>query len=145
MDPDNGKARTSVLTREQILKAQDVKIEMVDVSEWWGGCVYVRSLTGKQRDAFEASRYKWVGDKIELQHDNTRARLLAMTVSDEHGTLLFTEGDIELLGQKDAAPLDKLFDVAQRLSAMRPKDLEEKLKNFGAALTGNSSSVSPTP
>jgi len=42
------------LTKEQILGASDIEIEKVDVSEW-GGFVYVKGMTAKQRDDFEAS------------------------------------------------------------------------------------------
>ena len=43
-----------VLTREQILKADDMTTERVPVPEW-GGEVLVKSLTGRQRDEFEGS------------------------------------------------------------------------------------------
>jgi hypothetical protein len=129
------------LTRAQILGAIDLVIEPVFVPEW-GGTVYVRNLNGKGRDAFEGSRIRIKeNNKVEMVHDNTRARLLALTVCDEAGTLVFSEEDIEALGEKNAATLDKLFDVAQRLSGLRPQDLEQKVKNSGAAPTVNSSSV----
>jgi hypothetical protein len=129
------------LTREAILASRDVTIERVEVQEW-GGEVYVRNLSGKSRDSFEGSRVRVMpGNTVEMVHDNTRARLLSMTLCDEHGALLFSQDDIEALGEKDAAVLDRLFDVAQRLSGMRPTDGRDKLKNSEAALTVNSSSV----
>jgi hypothetical protein len=132
------------LTREQMLGAIDVQIESVFVPEW-GGTVYVRSLQGKGRDQFEGSRVRIKADgKVELVHDNTRARLLALTVCTEAGALLFSEEDVAALGEKNAAALDRIFDVAQRLSSLRPQDLEQKVKNSVAALTVNSSSVSPS-
>lgn len=125
-----------------MLSALDVTIEPLFVPEW-GGTVYVRSLDGKGRDRFEGSRVRVdAHGKIELLHDNTRARLLALTVCDADGVLQFTEEDIEALGKKNAAALDRIFDVAQRLSALRPADVEAKVKNSDAALTVNSSSVS---
>jgi hypothetical protein len=128
------------LTREKILAAKDLIIECVDV-EQWGGSVYVRNLSGKGRDAFEGSRVRIRdGNKVEMIHDNTRAKLLSMTLCDESGNLLFSQEDIEALGEKDAAVLDMLFDVAQRLSGMRPVDVDTKVKNSVAVLSGNSSS-----
>lgn len=130
------------LTREQMLAAQDVTIESVFVPEW-GGSVYVRNLKGKLRDKFEGSRIRIKDNgKVEMIHDNTRARLLALTICDETGALLFEEEDIAALGEKNAAALDRIFDVAQRLSALRPQDLEQKVKNSEAVLTVNSSSGS---
>jgi hypothetical protein len=131
------------LTRQQMLEAQDVQVEAVFVPEW-GGTVHVRSLKGKGRDQFEGSRVRVKADgQVELIHDNTRARLLSLTVCDEAGVLLFSPEDVEALGEKNAAALDRIFDVAQRLSALRPQDLEQKVKNSGAARIVNSSSGSP--
>lgn len=133
------------LTREQILGARDFTIESMEVPEW-GGTVYLRSLKGKGRDAFEGSRVRITDDKkVEMIHDNTRARLLSMTLCDEQGNLIFTEEDVETLGEKNAAVLDKLFDVAQRMSGLRPADVEAKLKNSAAVHNGNLSSVSLLP
>src|SRR5215510_4834026 len=104
-----------ILTRDQILAAVDLKIELVEVPEWGpNAAVYVRNLSGKGRDEFEGSRYKLNGEKIELLHDNTRAALLVRTLCDETGALNFTKHDIEALGQKNAAALDRCFEVAQR-------------------------------
>ena len=128
------------LTRDQILGAIDVQIEAVFVPEW-SGTVYVRNLNGKGRDAFEGSRYRLTqNNKVEMVHDNTRAKLLSLTLCDEQGHLLFSEEDVEVLGEKNAAALDRLFDVAQRMSGLRPQDVEQKLKNSEAVLTVNSSS-----
>lgn len=124
----NGTAVSVGLSRDQILGAVDLKIEAVEVPQW-GGTIYVRNLSGKARDKFEASRYRMKGDKVELIHDNTRAMLLSMCLCDESGTLLFSAADVEALGEKNAAVLDQLFEVAQRLSCLRPKDAEDKLKN----------------
>ena len=125
------------LSREQILSASDLKIEEVQVPEW-GGSVFVQSLNGKARDKFESTRFKLKGDKVEMIHDNTRAVLVSLCACDEAGTLLFSEGDVAALGSKNAAALDRVFEVAQRLSGLRGKDVEEKLKNSAAVQTDSS-------
>jgi len=125
------------LSREQILSASDLKIEEVQVPEW-GGSVFVQSLNGKARDKFESTRFKLKGDTVEMIHDNTRAVLVSLCACDEAGTLLFSEGDVAALGAKNAAALDRVFDVAQRLSGLRGKDVEEKLKNSAAVQTDSS-------
>lgn len=136
----NGAPAKTVLTRDLILAAVDVRIELVEVPEW-GGTVFVRSLNGKARDKYEASRYRIDRDQnVELIHENTRAALLAASLCDEAGTLLFTEADVIALGQKNAAALDRCFDVAQRLSGLRAKDAEAKLKNSNSDRSANSSS-----
>ena len=44
----------TILTRDQILQANDLVTETVEVPEW-GGSVFVKSLTGVERDQFEAA------------------------------------------------------------------------------------------
>lgn len=117
------------LTREQILQAADLTLEPLFVPAW-GGEVFVRTMKASARDKFEASRVRLNAERQpELVADNTRARLLSMTVCDEQGKLLFSESDIDALGEKDAASVDAVYDVALRINAMRTQDLEKKLKN----------------
>jgi hypothetical protein len=137
MQPDTNGHGVKALTREQILAAIDVKIEAVDVEEW-GGTVYIRNLTGKARDAFESSRYRMNGKEVEIIHANVRAALLAASICDSAGVLQFSSKDIDALGEKNGAVLDRLFDVAQRLSGLRGKDTEERLKNLQTAQSDNS-------
>lgn len=117
-----------LLTKDQILQTQDLPFEDVDVPEW-GGHVRVRALTGTERDAFEASIVERRGNRTEFNPINMRAKLVALTVIDENGNRLFTDADIEALGKKSAIALDRVFQVAQRLSGLRPEDLEEMTKN----------------
>jgi hypothetical protein len=89
----------------------------------------VRALTGAERDAFEASVVEQRGKSTKMNLRNIRAKLVALTIVDEEGTRLFLDADVKLLGQKSAAALDKLFEVAQRLSGLRDEDVEELAKN----------------
>lgn len=114
----------STLTRDAILGVQDLKTERVPVPEW-GGDIYVRGMSGAERDAFEQSLM--VGDKFTP--DNVRARLAARCICDEKGERLFSDADIVVLGAKNAAALDRVYDVAQRLSGIGKKDLDAAIKN----------------
>jgi len=130
-------AKLKILTRDAILGAEDLPRELVEVPEW-GGCVYVRALTGTERDAFEASVVEQRGKSTKMNLRNIRAKLVALTVVDEEGTRLFSDADVKLLGQKSAAALDKLFEVAQRLSGLRDEDVEELAKNSDGVLSEDS-------
>lgn len=130
------------LTREQILAAVDLKVEAVEVPEW-GGTVYLRNLSGKARDQFESTRFRMVNGKAEIIHANTRASLLALSICDAQGNLQMQKSDVEALGEKNGAVLDRLFDVAQHLSGMHPKDLEERTKNLSPAQNDNSGTSLP--
>jgi hypothetical protein len=118
-----------LLSREEILAASDVTTETVNVPEW-GGAVLVKALSGAERDRFEASVAERKGKKTRLNMTNVRARLAALAIVDEAGKPLFRPGDVEALGQKSAAGLNRVFDVAMRLAGMRDADLEELTENF---------------
>ena len=116
------------LTRDAILKAHDLPTEDVEVPEW-GGVVRVRGLTGAERDAFEQSIVEQRGKNTRMNLRNIRAKLVALTVVDEEGNRVFSDEDAEALGKKSAAALDRVFAAAQRLSGLRPEDVEELAGN----------------
>lgn len=129
----------AILTREQILQAQDLRTEEVPVPEW-GGSVLVRGMTGAERDAFEASIVEMHGKNSQVNMANVRAKLAARTIVDEAGERLFTEKDIEALGKKNATALQRIFEVAQRLSGIGQADIEELVKNSTGGPNGSSTS-----
>ena len=126
-----------LLTRDAILEAQDLQHEEVYIPEW-GGSVRVRTLTGAERDAFEQSIVDQRGKDTRMNLRNIRAKLVALTVVDGVGKRLFCDADAKLLGQKSASALDKIFDVAQRLSGLRDEDVEELAKNSEDGLNAGS-------
>ena len=125
-----------MLTRDQILKAKDLTKEKVEVPEW-GGFVYVRVMTGRERDSFEQGLLLGKG-KVNLE--NVRARLCALTVVDETGARLFKDKDVTELGNKSAAALDRVYEVAQRLNRISGEDVEELEKNSGKIRSEDSAS-----
>ncbi len=125
------------LSREAILSADDLPRELVAVPEW-GGDVYVKTLGGTERDAYEQSLIKGKGRKREMSLDDARAKLCAASICDENGTVLFTERDVGALGRKSSKALDRVFAVAQRLSGISDADVEELVGNSQTPLDGGS-------
>jgi len=107
------------LTKEQIIGANDLTKEEVDVPEW-GGSVIVRTMTGTERDRFEATI-------IGKDQSNFRAALLSLCLIDDKGQRLF-DNPVEL-GKKSAAILDRLLGVANRLNGIGKREEEVLLKN----------------
>lgn len=130
----------AVLSREAILSAEDLGRELVAVPEW-GGEVYVRVLPGAERDQFEIDSLDSAGPDARFNRHNVRARLAARCVVGEDGRRLFADADVEALGDKSGAALDRIFDVAMRLNRMRRQDVEELVKNSPAARNGSSGSA----
>lgn len=124
------------LTREQILGAEDLETEVVDVPEW-GGQVLVRGMTGTERDAFEASIVEMRGKQSRVDMRNIRAKLVAKSIVDEEGKLLFSDADVRALGQKSASALDRVFTAAQRVSGISDTDVEELAKNSESDQSGD--------
>lgn len=106
-----------ILNRDSILKADDLPREEVQVPEW-GGSVLVRTMSGSERDRFEANHLK-------NPDRDVRARLAVATVCDEAGKPLFSEADVATLGTKSAAALDRILPVAMKLNGIGKRDIEE--------------------
>lgn len=119
----------NILTREQILEAQDLQTEVVEVPEW-GGSVKVQGMTGRERDAFEAEILEQRGKKFSVNLLNVRAKLVAVSLVNGDGSRIFADRDIAALGKKSAAALDRVYSVAQELSGISDEDAEELAKNL---------------
>jgi len=116
------------LTKEQILAADDRPIEQVHVPEW-GGCVFVRSMTGNERDRMDVT---FAGSREQPERAvGLRASVVAACLCTEEGEPLeFTPEELRELGsKKSAAVIERVFDVAQRLSGLSQEDVEELEKN----------------
>lgn len=117
-----------LLTKDAILKASDSKIQKLDVPEW-GGHIFLKNMTGSERDQFEAETYVTKGKNVEFNRENFRARLLVRCICDEQGEPMFTKKDIDALGKKSAKALDRCFAAAQKLNGLSAEDVEELTKD----------------
>lgn len=122
----------AILSKSQILAAVDLPTETVAVPEW-GGEVLVRGLTAAERDTFEQSVVTLNGAgkaaSTKMNLSNIRAKLCSLTIVDENGERLFSDAEVDVLGQKSAQALQRVFDAAQRLSGLSQSDVEELAKN----------------
>ncbi len=127
--------------KHDILKAGARRVETVTVPEWGGVAVRVRALSGNDRDRYEMALYE--GRKSGAF--NPRALLVALSVVHETGERVFADADIDELGAIDARGLDRVFDVAQRLSGIGAAALEQAAGNSAAPDGGGRSSGSDSP
>src|SRR5574337_1084901 len=106
------------LSKDQILEANDLRTEEVAVPEW-GGSVRVRTMTGADRDAFEVSMMTILPDGSRRPNiSDMRSKLVALTVVDDAGALLFGLDDVPVLARKSAAALDRVYQAAQRINGL---------------------------
>lgn len=124
---------TQILAHKGKRKTEEVHVP------GWGGWVRVSSMPSARRDEFEQQMLEEkkdpeTGKTRHVQNlSNFRAKLAAATLVDEAGNPLFTEAQVRELGQLDAADMDRVFSVAQRLNGFTASDIEE--------LAGNSENV----
>ena len=123
----------SGLSASQIIAADDSKIEAIEVPEW-GGTVYVKTLRGTDRDAFEES--------LSKEKDKPfRSRFLVMTLCDDRGSLLFKPEQVSALGEKSSLVLNRVFDAAWAINYFTPEKVEELGKDSPSVQSEGSTSA----
>jgi len=118
----------AALDKATILNTDDLPREELDIPEG-GGSVFVRTMTGTERDAWEQSIVS--GGKTDLT--NIRARMCVRVLVDTEGNRIFDDTDAKQLGRKSSCALDRIFAAAQRLNGLSNDDVEELEKNSGAS------------
>lgn len=132
---------------DDILGFNDSVLEKVSVPEWGaaGDKVYVRLMTGAQRDVWEAGIFLRKQQSEEFVFDNMRARLVAMCACDEKGEPIFRPDQVEALGRKSSVALKRIYEVARRLNKLGKEEVDELAKNSVSEPIGVSGSGSLSP
>ncbi|MEU3441813.1 hypothetical protein ABZ755_15575 [Streptomyces griseoincarnatus] len=115
----------ALLSKDQITSADDRKWEDVPVPEW-GGTVRLVGMSGTERNAYQSSLVV-LGPNGSVQRMNMTdqlAKLVAKCLVGEDGQRLFSDNEVKALGAKNGAVLERLGQVAQRLSGLRKEDVE---------------------
>lgn len=107
-----------MLSRDFILSINDLKPEKLEVPEW-GGYVYIRKLTGRERGEIES--YSRNGKDLS----DFRALLAVRCVCDENGKRLFTDADQAAIGQKSAEALDRILLAVTKANALGEQGVRE--------------------
>jgi hypothetical protein len=115
-----------MLTKEQILSANDLPTQVVNVPEW-NGSVIVKTMTGLERDSFEESMLK--ADKKSIAYVGSKSRLCVRCIVDDSGKRIFSDEDAEALGKKSAPAINRIYDVAARINGINKEDIDELEKN----------------
>lgn len=136
-----------LLDRKALLAKEELQVVKVTFED--DNFVYVRQMTGHERDAFEQSMLRKIKDKkdavtgYESTLDDFRAKLAVVTLCDEKGNLLLEPSDYLVLSTAmTAKKLETIVNKAQEINKITDEDKEELLKNSVAGLEDNSSSGS---
>ena len=136
----------NLLSREQLLTKE--KLEIVKVEFEDGNFVYVRQMTGHERDTFEQSLLRKTQDSkgkvnYEQATEDFRAKLSVCTVCDESGELILQPGDYPKLSRSmSAKKLETIINKASEINKISEEDKEGIIKNSVADPANNSSSGS---
>tara|TARA_R100000655_G_scaffold71369_2_gene109744 strand:+ start:1178 stop:1525 length:348 start_codon:yes stop_codon:yes gene_type:complete len=115
-----------MLDKKSILNSDDLPREEVHC-ELWQGSVWIRTMSGQERDEFESSCVSKKGKEMNLK--NIRARLCVLCICNEKGQRLFDARDIEALGKKSSKMLDLCFSKAQELNGLSADAVDELAGN----------------
>jgi hypothetical protein len=114
------------------------KVE-VDVTEWGEidpatgkrekTTVFVRELSAREKDRFEASLIAGKGKKRDIAFQDMRAKMAVLACCDADGKAIFQPEDVAWLTQKPVKPLSRIYDAVVQLNGYTEEDEEELLKN----------------
>ena len=112
-----------MLSREDILNYQDCEQRTVNA---WGGEVRVRSMSVAQLFSFQA-----LLNEAKATGDYSRAQCVVASwcVVDENDRPLFTEADVEALGNKSHRSLAKIFSAVVEMNTISDDSIDAKKKH----------------
>jgi hypothetical protein len=126
-----------ILNKEALLAATALPRERVDLPELGKDAyIYIQGMTGSQRDEWETSLVRGRGNHRKVDTLNIRAKLVVRCAVNDDGSLMFTNGEAEAVGQIRVDVLQRLFEVAQRLSGVSDKDADELERRSAAETAG---------
>ena len=135
---DREPVRVRILSRSDILGADDLARETVDTPEW-GGSVIVRCLTGAERNAIAIALSDGGAEKLPVVFE-MKMRFLAASIINEAGEHLFTVDDLAALNEKNPMVMDRIFVRASRLSGWSAVDVAALAVSLGNAQSAASGS-----
>ena len=118
--------------------------EEVDVPEW-GGKILLRCMTGKDLAAYNKSMLDIKGGTATYNPTNGLAKLLARAICDGEGRRVFSEADIDELGNKDGQVLERIAKVARRLNRLDGESADDLKKNSPPTTASASIAATPLP
>ena len=129
----------------QASRESRIEREELQVPEF-GGAIFVRGMSGSERDKLEESFRIKKGRKAgQVDLRNFRASRVSRVVVNAEGERLLndTESDIAMLGRFPSGVLDRIIAKSEELSGRDPEEVDD-LKNDSAspAASAASSSIS---
>ena len=116
-----------ILTREDFLSGSSLKKELVDVPEL-GGSLWLRELPARDLLAFNdrVQELQKEGEELKPHQSLTlMAFLVSRSACDQDGKLLFTEDDVEQLGETKINVLTALSMKVMEMAGLNTRVIQE--------------------
>lgn len=94
-----------------------------------GGTVYLRIMSGAERDSFEAEAFHLNGKNVEVNRENFRARLLVRCLCDENGERWFRDDEVATVGAISSTVTVPLAERVSQINGISKADQEAIAKN----------------
>jgi hypothetical protein len=119
------------------------KVQKVDGEPWGRDDIYVRKMSGEERDAYHMDVYAR-SDKTSGNLNNIKgwhAQVVVLNACDQFGVNIFEPGQVgELNKLDDTESLDLVFDAVRDFNGLTPL-AQEELEGNSASGSGNGSSA----
>lgn len=130
-------------TADDILGLDDLEIVEFEVKgagkAWDGKRVYLRTLTGAERDRIESMMAgARRGDGSFRFPENYKAKIAAQGLVNEKGDRLFTDRQADALGRKHSAAVHQIAEEVLRISGMATGALDEAKNDSESDQNGDS-------
>lgn len=117
-------------TRDMLLKPVERPSETVELPELGEGVsVIVTGMTARERSEFDQQFVSRKGEPMKKRIAEGRERIVVACCRDEEGNRLLSQEDVSQLGKQSCAVIERIVNVAQRLSGMTKDELENAVKN----------------
>lgn len=118
-----------MLSKNEIVAAQDRKIIKVEVPEW-NGEVGIALMNAADRDSWENEVISFdAKGKVQTKKEFFRLKLLVRTLVDDRGIRLFSDEEILELGKKSSEVILRLFEKSMEVNKLSKSDADELEKN----------------
>ena len=125
--PEEVKPETVILgelSMTDIIEIDDIEMSSIEVPEW-NGIVFVRVLSGANRDRLLR--------KLKKATDEGRyftPELVALCLCDKCGDVMFaTDGAVKALSKKSSVVLERIADVAIEINGLNDEAVDKAEKN----------------
>jgi uncharacterized protein with beta-barrel porin domain len=114
------------VSREAFLSKRQRQVMVVDTS---AGKIRVQALSAYERGKLEALFTTKTGERRMERMAKLREFVAVASCVDESGNRMFTEGDVDALGQVESSVLEAVLKAYQELNGSDDADIEKLVGN----------------